>query len=84
MRLFSKSDGSGGVKEGWPVFPRGRKDGHGDFCHALAAAWFRAREDVSPELRNPVQLEEHQRLPLEKDYERFGEPNQLWGVTAGR
>lgn len=82
MRLYSKSDGSGKVKEGHPIFPRGRKDGHGDFLHALAGAWWRARLDVSPELRNSVELEESQRLPLEKDYERFGEPNQLWGVTA--
>lgn len=60
-------------KNGQPKFPAGHRDGHGDFLHALAGAWWRARDSIQDE--GMVQSSVKDYVPL-NSWESQG--NQRW------
>jgi hypothetical protein len=51
MRLTGKNE-----DDGKPSFPKGRREGHGDFLHAIGVSWWRSRSLAS--LENRADLED--------------------------
>jgi len=51
-------------KNDQPCFPRGRRDGHGDFAQAIAGAWWRAKDFAS--LENRVKSSDERRASIEQ------------------
>jgi hypothetical protein len=79
MRICGREEDTGK-----PAFPEGRQEGHGDFVHALAGAWWRARSSVDQE--NRVQWEDAENLqkmpipiPAENPWGNYGQ--HLWSAN---
>jgi len=71
MNVASKDE----EKDNQPKFPRGRKEGHGDYLHGIGGAWWRSKNSVTTE-ESVLELDSRHTRRIQLPWE--SESGQLW------